>query len=73
MFQTRNGYLRSEGKAAFLFSEVAQRYLGDEKSSADQLRWLNSFQADDQRLDHSCISPLTGMFPTQTFTNFFLK
>ena len=31
MCQTRNGYLRNEGRQPFLFSEVVQRYSGDEK------------------------------------------
>ena len=35
MYQTRNVYLRSEGKAEpFLLSEVVQRYSGDENVSS---------------------------------------
>ena len=74
MYQTRNGYLRSEikGRQLFLFSEVVQRYSGDEKVMC----WLNSFSQFRRTIrdwSHSCISPLTGIAPTQTFINFFFQ
>ena len=60
----------AKGRQPFLFSEVVQRHSGDEKV----ICWLNSFsqfRRTTRDWSHSCISPLTGIAPTQTFINFF--
>ena len=71
MSQSRNGYLHNQEKAeSSLFSEVVQRYSGDEKV----ICWLNSFSQFRRTIrdwSHSFISPLTGIAPTQTFINIF--
>ena len=71
MRQTRNGYLHNKEKAeSILFSEVIQRYSGDEKV----IRWQNSFsqfRRTTRDWSHSCISPQTGMAPTHAYINFF--
>ena len=62
----------AKGRQPFLFSEVVQRYSGDEKV----ICWLNSFSQFRRTIrdwSHSCISPLTGIAPTQTFINFFFN
>ena len=62
----------ARGRQPFLFSEVVQRYSGDEKV----ICWLNSFSQFKWTIrdwSHSCISPLTGIAPTQTFINFFFQ
>ena len=61
----------AKGRQPFLFSEVIQRYSGSEIV----ICWLNSFQFRRTIRDwsHSCISPLTGIAPTQTFINFFFN
>ena len=59
----------AKGRQPFLFSEVVQRHSGDEKV----ICWLNSFSQFRRTIrdwSHSCISPLTGIAPTQTFNNF---
>ena len=54
MCQTRNGYLHNEAKAeSTLFSEVVQRYSGDEKVIcwlAPLTKFIQSVQAHNQRL-----------------------
>ena len=62
----------AKGRQPFLFSEVVQRHSGDEKV----ICWLNSFSQFRRTIrdwSHSCISPLTGIAPTQTFINFFFQ
>ena len=62
----------AKGRQPFLFSEVVQRHSGDEKV----ICWLNSFsqfRRTTRDWSHSCISPLTGIAPTQTFINFFFN
>ena len=61
-----------KGRQPFLLSEVVQRYSGDE----NVIYWLNSFSQFRRTIrdwSHSCISPLTGIAPTQTFINFFFS
>ena len=53
--QTRNGYIYLAGeRQPFLFSEVVQRYSGDEKVIcwlAPLTKLIKSVEADDQRLE----------------------
>ena len=60
----------AKGRQPFLFSKVVQRYSGDE----NVICWLISFSQFRRTIrdwSHSCISPLTGIAPSQTFINFF--
>ena len=60
----------AKGRQPFLFSEVVQRYSGDEEVIC-RLNSLSQFRRTIRDWSHSCISPLTGIAPTQTFINFF--